>query len=321
MWKAVRAQEAVVPLAPNEEIALRAELDKAGLALVHARYLVEFSTGRHAARLASESGPQLNGVSAARQVRRIAELLWLDAALRANDRQRDLALQSCRALLVVGRSAGDDPDLGLQLVRRSTQHLACTGVERVLAQGVAEEKALTEMQKLLQDEATQPVLRYALRGYRAWTDEVMKGAQNGNAAQLLAEEDEHKIAVAEAQQDTFGFMERALKSGWLKENRALALEFLTDAVELTNLPIEKQPEALDQLEASCQNQRNGSWLPGRYVPGTNPMIAAVAMSRSFQRSQAELRCASAGLAAERFRLLNDRWPNAVAELEIGRAHV
>jgi hypothetical protein len=287
------------------------DLAKADVALLHAGHLANFGvaleTGRYPTRAAEET-PRLagKGIAAGPETLRVAQLLWMASAIDAEAGKHDLAQRSCRALLMAGRSVGDDPDLGLQLARCACQHLTCTALERALGQGVAPEQELLLTQKLLMDEAKQPSLRYGLRGYRAWLNEVMKRGSPGATVAALPDDRTQPI-VLEAQECGCPARDWLFK-GWLKENRALACELLTDAVEMTKLPVADQPAALDQLEAKQQAAGDDSWVPGRYARGAQPVALAIQAARAFQLRQAELRCAIVAVAAERYRLANDQWP-------------
>jgi hypothetical protein len=286
------------------------EMGSQEAALLPAGYLVNFGvkleSGGYPTRAAEEK-PRTPGTDApaARETLRVAQLLWLTTAMHAEAGKNDLAQRSCRALLMAGRSVGDDPDLGLQLARCACQHLTCTALERALGQDAATETELKQTQQLLMDEASQPVLREALRGYRAWLNEVMKRGEACAADGLP--EDALQPVVLDVQNDV-GALRGWLLTGWLKENRALAVELLTDAVDLTKLPIAEQPAALDQLDAKLAASAADSWVPGRYTRGTRPVALAIHAARTFQIRQAELRCAIVGVAAERYRLANGHWP-------------
>ncbi|MBY0523840.1 MAG: hypothetical protein K2R98_10605 [Gemmataceae bacterium] len=315
LWKALRDLDPVWPLNESEASRLRVELKNAELGLDHARELVKYNTGRYPTRSLDGSPPQLNGAPIPTQIQRIAHLLWLDSALRAHQRRRELALDSCQAILAAGRSVGDDPEMAMQMSRRSCQRLACSALERILAQGLVEtEDPLKQTQKLFEDEAEQPILTYGVRGHRAWTDEVWKRVEVGTAGDLLPDTDEHKADILATQESTLGGFERWLKSGWVKENRALSLDLLTDAVVLANQAPEKRRQGLADLDSRIREKRKGGWPSGRYAPGCGPVTPLVNVMPSFQRTQAELRCAAAALAAERYYLANSHWPNRFEEM-------
>src|SRR5207249_3780429 len=102
-------------LAPWQVQELRAELQTAAPALAEARQLAGLPEGRFTiawtADVVSTNLGDLDGV------RPVINLLRLDAALRAQEKDGDGALASCRAALNASRSLGDTPPLIAQLVR------------------------------------------------------------------------------------------------------------------------------------------------------------------------------------------------------------
>src|SRR5262249_46093809 len=97
----------------------------------------------------------------------------------------------------------------------------------------------------------------------------------------------------------------ALMSGSTRTNRAAALEFMNEAVEMAKLPAHEQRQRAPALEARA-----------RKLPPVARMLcpALLKVAEAGQRNQALLRCGVAALAAERFRRDKGRWPTAVAEL-------
>src|SRR5581483_7940548 len=85
------------------------------------------------------------------------------------------------------------------------------------------------------------------------------------------------------------------------------LEALTEVVEIAKLPLDKQTEELDKLEQSVLGRPDSALV--------KLLLPALAMPlTSFLRSEAELRCASAAFAAERYRRAHGRWPESLDPL-------
>src|SRR5207302_9200795 len=93
--------------------------------------------------------------------RELATLLTYDALLRAQEKDIDGALASCRAALNAGRAIGDDPSLLSQLVRVACRAVATRKMERVLALGEASQPALLKTQQELEKEASDPLFLFA----------------------------------------------------------------------------------------------------------------------------------------------------------------
>jgi hypothetical protein len=204
---------------------LKKELEKTAPALQAARKLIHLSRGRFPK---SDSGE--NRDSSFQEVRRVATLLHLDSILRAQDNQTDEALVTAMGILNAGRSIGDEPKALSQLVRMSCEWLAISQIERVLSQGEASDKSLQSVQLLLQDEASQPLLLFGVRGDRAHTFEEM-----GSAKQP--------------------FVQTAMLRGLFR--------LQTECVEAAKAPPEEQLSRLQEIKAEASNLdvMSGLWLP------------------------------------------------------------
>jgi hypothetical protein len=102
--------------------------------------------------------------------------------------------------------------------------------------------------------------------------------------------------------------------GWLKENHAVMLELTTEAVEIAKLPVDEQVERFEQLNRKARKVRSEGWPTLRYAFGSLGVPAVIKVAQSFARSRVELRCAVAGLAAERFRIAHGSWPKELDDL-------
>ncbi len=184
------------------------------------------------------------------------------------------AVRACQALLNAVRSIGDEPMVLSQLERMSGHTFVARTLERVLAQGEAPEAPLQEMQALLERELAEPLLGYALRGARGGADRVYGTFDEG-----LIKSSNHAYAAH--------------------------LRVMTQAVQASKLPAEKQLAAMAEIEASLPQQ---PVLTQRLLP---PLSKVTTANLS---SQAELRCAVMGVAAERYRLRQKRWPASADDL-------
>src|SRR5262249_32761124 len=135
----------------EEQIAeARARLKRIGPALSEARLLAGMRTGRYPP-AQPEDALSLSKSDWFQHPRALASLLWLDAALLAQDQKLDAALASGRALLNSGRSIGDEPFMLCLFVRIACQRLAILSSERTLGQGQAPQDALAATQRLFAD--------------------------------------------------------------------------------------------------------------------------------------------------------------------------
>jgi hypothetical protein len=269
---------------------VRDELAKVRAALDEARGLEKFTEGRwpNTPMSALRPGQPRPG----RACKPIAEMLCLDALVQASKQRPGQALTDARAALTAARAIGDDPDLGQQLLRTQCADLACASLQRTLAQvDEPAESDLLRTQQLLESESKEPLLWYALRGERAKADDEWAQIEAGNQVELaflVADKTAYDLWTADT---PVAPVERWLRGGRYKLGKAQYLRQLTGAIQLAQRP--------DQA---------GSWT----AFGGPPWLPAAASS--FSDANALLQCTTAGIAAERYRLANERWPEKWEDL-------
>jgi hypothetical protein len=244
---------------------------------------------------------------AMQQTRELARLGYYDASLRANEKDFDGALESCRAILCVGRA--NEPCCTLiQLLVRIAIDSVCIGqVERVLALGEPSEASLEATQKLLEDELAQPLFRQSLRGERALSYWLMETTYKGHPGQVIL----MNIGAAwTAKTDLANKITLILQSpfgGSLEANEALCLESLTELMEVSKKPEAEQDAAFDKVDALSKDWRQPS-LFRMMLP------SLLKVREAYQRSQARMRSAVAAIAAERYRRKHGAWPARLEQL-------
>jgi hypothetical protein len=170
------------PLQPHQVAALTAALGTWSPALEEVRRLADLPAGRFPANY-RPSPPPSRWAASVPAVRRVAQLLGHDVLLRAEHKDADGALASCRALLNVARSIGDEPLSFSQIVRLQTREDCCRKIERALGQSEPSEHALAALQDLLElEEGERPFLPGA-RGLRAEWDRWLESLQEGEFSQ------------------------------------------------------------------------------------------------------------------------------------------
>jgi hypothetical protein len=278
--------------------ALRAELEKAAAAVAEGRKVADLPQGRYSIAWSPDCLSTL--VPHLDVIRNVARALEYDILLRAQEGDLDGALLSCRAVLNTGRSLGDEPLLISQLVRIARADAALRKVERVLAQGEPSLTALELTQRLFADEAEQPWYLFGVRGERASLDGLLAAVQRGDFSLAYV-----RSTVGVGSTGLVDSVGTALTSGSIQTNRAAALEFMNEAVAIGRLSAQEQRARAAALEAQARN-----------LPAIARMLcpAVMKVAEAGHRNQALLRCAGAGLAAERFRRDKGRWPTSVAEL-------
>jgi hypothetical protein len=277
--------------------ALRVELAKVpGGALDVARNLADRPRGRHAVAWTPDLIDTM--MTHIQQTREVTGLLVLDAQLRAFDGDIEGALRSCRAALNAGRSIGDEPMLISQMVRVSSTRQAVRVLERILAQGEASPKSLEDFQRSLAAEAEEPLELIGARAERASFYHYLGALRSGHVNRASFGLRSTVLGVTGDQ-----FIDRSRA----RACQAPYLQYGNEIVEIAKLPTEQQQERLKALS-----------LPSQQLP---LLIEALTRGedgpwtiQAFHRSKAELRCAAAALAAERYRLAKGHWPDRLDAL-------
>jgi hypothetical protein len=285
-------------LSDGEREHLRADLANAALALEKARQIAEMPRGRYPIAWSADGiGTLIPHVSEARE---IAGLLSLAAAVRSHDGAIDDALELCRTIVNVGRSLGDEPTGVSQMTRIACRDAAVRALERALGQGEAREATLQKLQSLLADEAIQPLQLVGTRAGRAAIDQclhVIEAGEFNYAAYGMRAPDPGPAGLYERLQR---LRARACHAAYLR--------YLNECVEIAKLPPEVQAERLRRVEQMCP-KKVPTILEAMTRGGDYGELALL-----FHRDIARLRCAIAGMAAERYRLENGRWPEHLEDL-------
>jgi hypothetical protein len=234
----------------------------------------------------------------------MANILSYDALLRMQDRDLDGALADCRGIINAEHLIGDEPTLISVLVRVAMQAVARKKIERILAQGQPSEKALAQMQKVLEAEIEIPLLLIGARGERANSDRAMQALQGGTINPAIFQ--------GMSRSGSAGAISAALESlklrmpGAVSANRASLLRLESEFVEIAKLPVEEQVQKIQALTP-------------KYATKLQPLVALLLpaidkVAQATFRTQAELRCMIALLAAERYRQAKGRWPAKLEDL-------
>jgi hypothetical protein len=282
-----------IQLDEPQTTALRTEIQKLGPALAEVRKLADLPNGRFFIVWSQDVFSIL--LPGQQNARELATVLSYDALLRAQENDLDGALASCRGILNAGRAIGDEPFAISQLIIMACQSIAVGKIERALAEGQPAEAALAPLQRLLEEEQGRSSLLIAARGERAIHDRFMQALEDGQVK---------TASVPGIAGETWA---NALISvpGYVKNNREVLLRHLTQAVEIAKLPPEQQKDPLRQWEAQIRD------LP---EPARQLCPAMRKIADSHHRNLAQVRCALAAVAAERYRQAQRRWPEALSLL-------
>jgi hypothetical protein len=231
--------------------------------------------------------------------RAVVYVLDADAIHRGQSGDFDGAAESCMAILNTARSFKDQPFLISALVRNAEQAIAVGGIERTLAQGEVSDANLQKLQNLLEREYADDTLYAAMRGERA-------------AGQQMAEMmRQRKMKFSQLTSNTGGGANGAgmvvdFFPGLILGSFPDYIQVMNEQVKAAKLQDPERGEAFRVIEEKVKKKR--TILASMILPAT------MKVGQASQRLQSSLRCAAAGVAVERFRTKNDRWPNGLDEL-------
>jgi hypothetical protein len=291
-------------LSEQQAAVLRRALKSAEPALAVARELADLPAGRFETTYGPDGFPK--SMAHLQQARALVNRLKYWTLLQCEDGDIDGALASVRAMVNAGRSLADEPFMPAQLTQLACRGVALCILERALAQGEPSKGALIVLQRLLEDEESQPVLLVAARGSRAGAERILRALRAGEvklsdvAGRLGKPMTGVTLGIPKLNDMVYAAYFRVT---WT--NEAALLEYDTRLVEIAKLPIEQQLAAIKELEGTLNSQP----LPVRALQSSMGR-----MGNSFMRYQSQLRCAIAAVALERYRQANGRWPDSLTSL-------
>ncbi len=238
--------------------------------------------------------------------RSVSDLLHWDAVLAIEDGNRIQATDSVHAMLNASRSIGDETCLTSQLARMATRMRATRALEWVLAQTELTVERLSALQAAWATDAEDPLLLYALRGERATLDVLMENLQSGVTHPGTWPE------VGEVHRGLLGELRWWHYRGWLPGDRARLLHNFNTVVEAARKPVEEQVQNKSTFNVPPHDRNHR--IAGLLFPPTK------AVAESYWRSVADMRCAIAALACERYRLKHGSWPASLAALVTDYLH-
>jgi hypothetical protein len=279
----------------EQQRVLRAELQAVQPALQVAEGLVDFPEGRFPItwQVASLSSP----IDLVQQGRAVARLLQLEAMRRAQDGDADGACRLEPALINSGRSIGQEYSLIAILVRTALLGVATQTLERTLAQGEPDEASLAAAQRLLEreEEETPALTVTAFRGERALQHRMLEAVEKG------------EVALGGTAPPTLGeHIGNYATSGMVRHSHVVYLRYMTEAVELAKAPGPAQLSRSKELAAAPIDPRAA--LARLLLPAADKLLGTE------WRKLAQLRCAIAAVAVERYRRSEGRWPDSLEAL-------
>ncbi|MBI3409408.1 MAG: hypothetical protein HY040_13790 [Planctomycetes bacterium] len=293
--------------APNRRLqakyAAELELSLKSLAVEsrEARALRRYWEGRYP--IAYADNFLLTNLNNEQDSRRVALFLERVAVHSAEEGEWQEATDACHAYLVCASAMGDEPITPSQFVRMAMRHVASEVLERILAQYQLDDAMLTEFQNRWQKESEFPTTRVWLRGDRAGLSHVCEGLQRGQIHPEELSGTRNGSSTPGPLRELTHFIARA---NYIESESAI-LRKLTEALSKLDLP---SPEFFEYAKSFDAAKRDSN-MP------TIAKLLLPAYEKVWQadyRSLAMMRCATAALAVERFRLKNERWPKELDEV-------
>jgi len=290
-------------LSARQTTALRAEIQRARAALTEIYKVADKAHGRCPILYGKDGISTLTPHT--QEARELAELLAYDSMLRAQDKDLDGAVNACKCILHCGRAIGDEPTLISMLVRIALHRVALEKLARTLAQGEAKQSSLASLQRLLDEDAAEPLFLVGARGQRAEEDACLAAIQNGDL-HLQSVQGLAKSAMGNDKADDALYELRLrISPGAVQSDRAALLHFNNQLVEIAKRPRVDQLASLKEAQARVKDLPR---ISGLLTPSWPKLYEA------FRRDAALLRCGYVMLAVERYRITQRDWPAQLTDL-------
>jgi hypothetical protein len=309
LWDELRKLPPPIRISSDLAKQLRSELQTLDAALIGARKMIDFPRGRFAINYTPDYLRTL--VIEQQNSRVVASLLVMDAYNLIENSQGEQLWPTIHALLNIGHTVRDEPFMISPLIRMALHGFTTQCVERALAHGSGTETHLAAMQHALNQEAEENLFLVGMRGERAGMQQFCEHLAKGSVPITTALE---SMMMSKDRQIEPGLWDRisdlwALKvvyysQAWLLRHHTR----MVHAVEQTGFAKYEQIEEIASEIHDIGSSDHDLTVAKLLAPSVNKVAQAE------QRTRTLLHCAIAGLAAERFRLKHDRWPQSLAEL-------
>jgi hypothetical protein len=246
-----------------------------------------------------QSNPLNTSIENTQMMREAASLLDVDVIMLCYTGRADEAVESCHALLNTARSIGDEPTLISQLVRMALLAITRSAVERALGWGEPT-AGLAELKAALAAELSEKRLTYGLRGERAMMFLLTEGIETGQV-------DLGGVAGSGPTGGLKGRAETTALRLHLPQQQATMLRLYSEMIAASELNGPERKAAFDAIQLP-QGRRFADILINLLLPA----IEKVAQAET--RTQAQLGCAIAAIACERYRQRFGKWPESLATI-------
>lgn len=244
----------------------------------------------------------------------VGYLLRMDAERLLHQGGTEEAAARVHVMFHAGAGLRDEPFLVSQLVRMVIRRVAARQVERTLALGEVSDETCRRLMGHLAAERGENLLLVGLRGERAALHIAFENLESGSTTlpdvlrAFDCPEFKYKVPPALALAGELLYRPR------LPEDHANGLRLLNRACSLAARADHARLAEWEAYEADLNEFVDESRLSLRNVISTLVLQDIQKYFVPAVRHGTLLDCARAGLAAERFRLANHRWPTTLAEL-------
>jgi hypothetical protein len=259
------------------------------------RTLPSIPAGGHRLVIA-EPNPWDTSLKGTDQTRELSRFLAARVELQLSRNELTGATDDARLLVFVARTISDEPLLISQLVRISVTTWAVKTTERALGCGTPT-VGLAELQDELRKEIAVPRLEWGLRGERGMffviAEKMDQGVLEGGRN---TERSNYPIGE---------FIYRK----YIPDQQAFMAEIFSAAIEAVQLSGPDRISAVRSVMATCPNEYDlSNKLVGLFLP------AVEKVNDADTRLVAQLGCAVAGIACERYRQKTGSWPKTLADI-------
>jgi len=288
------------PLRLQDDVAelLRGELKPLAAAIAEAGKLAKLPSGRFTTAYTPDFISTV--LPDVQSIRPVAALLHLDIWLKAHEGDFQGAWVSAQAMLNAGRAVGDEPLFLTLLIRTAVQSMTVANLERILGQGEVPASALAEMAKALEEESAEPLLRIGARGERAGMHQLFEKVESGEVQW------KNVMTVIGGKGSAWDErLDDLVPKGMIIRSHAWYLRAMSRVVEASQFSAMEQERVLKEVEKSVANAPR---IANLLFP------AVTRLAEAERREDTRMACAVAALAAEQFRLAQQRWPGSLEDL-------
>lgn len=228
--------------------------------------------------------------------RPVAELLAMDALIQAQDGKSQQAMESTQAIFNIARSIREMPFIISFGVQIEIYNQSIRTLERTIALGEPSKDSLSQFQSLVENETSFPMFLYIAKANRAENYAILSALKKDKDIIKTLQKD-FNLKADEATATKLVLEEPNILSWLLKHYNSL--------VAIANLPPQDQNKTATELTLKLNEKPNL-----RKLLSGDPKNMWIYTNRNL----ATLNCAITGLAIERYRITNGKWPRKLEEL-------